>query len=543
MRKFITIVLFLAICTISVAEVNLNEINFPTVNARTFDQSLRRWIGTLNTDITSSGINRGTGLVFYVDSNAGGSSSSAGTTITSAVPTLDDGVNLCTANRGDVIYVMQGHAETFTAADDVDVDVAGVTIIGLGNGADIPTFSYTASGEFVLGGDGDSCVIANLRFIATTDSVVKAIDVEATCTDWAILNCIFEAETTTTDEFDDAITIAAASHRGLVAGCIFRGDSGANADPQSAINFISSHYLRIIGNSFFGDRAVACIENASPSNFITIRDNTLFNGIIGGTAGLNTVAVISVHSGTTGVIINNDIYTNTATPELSIVAADMFSAGNTYNEVEATSGPPTWFSQDSLANIIGVDDSSNLGVTTNVTADSDGSVLERLEQIDVDTSAAVLDTAEIQQTNGVRTISKSLGTIASGANNIFAVAGGAIKVTEWTIYIDTIMVATGCLIGGNVDPTVPATDTVFGTTGTALEFNGMAAGSLVMWNGVLANNFTDTTNGVALSTNTAEGMIVPVGMIELTASASNAGALTVYMSYVALGEGVTVTAQ
>lgn len=176
-------------------------------------------------------------------------------------------------------------------------------------------------------------------------------------------------------------------------------------------------------------------------------------------------------------------------------------------------------------------------------AAQDDNVKASLDLLNADTALIVADTAEIQQTNGVRTISKSLATVASGANNIFAVTGGSIKVTEWTIYIDTVMVATGCLIGGNVDPTVPATDTVFGTDGTALEFNNMAAGSLVLWSGVLAADFTAVTNGVGLSTNTAEGMIVPAGMIELTASASNAGALTVYMSYVALGEGVVVTAQ
>lgn len=546
MRKFI-IGLILVMVSVGFADINVKDIRDQTVRPeRDLAILLRKAFNQHNIDIAAMGGfgNRGTGKVFYVDSNAGGSSTSVGTTPASAVPTIDDGINLCTAGRGDWIYVMQGHTESFTAADDADADVSGVTIWGLGNGDLMPTISYTASGEFVLGADGDNTIVMGIRFIATADSVVKAIDVEAGCVGWAILNCIFEAETTTTDEFDDVIIVGAASDRGAIAGNTFRGDPGTNAEPQSCINFVDSDYLQILCNTAFGDRAIACIQNESTaSNFITIRHNTLFNGIIGGTAGLNTEPCIELVATTTGVIDKNILFCNVATPEAAIVGADMMLGENFYSEVESSSPLPMGWTTDSLQNKIGVDDSSNLGTTSNVTADSDGSILERLEQIDVDTSAVLVDTAEVQQTNGVRTISKSLASIASGANNIFAVAGGPIKVVEFSLYIDTNFAATGCLIGGLVDPTTPASDTVFGTDGTAFEFNNAQAGTLILWNGVLANDFTAVVNGVALSTNTAEGMIVPVGMIELTATATNAGTATVYISYVALSEGVTVTAQ
>ena len=59
--------------------------------------------------------------------------------------TLDYAIGQCTASNGDVIYVMPGHAEDLTAADSIDVDVAGIKIIGLGWGALKPTFSTTAA--------------------------------------------------------------------------------------------------------------------------------------------------------------------------------------------------------------------------------------------------------------------------------------------------------------------------------------------------------------------------------------------------------------
>ncbi len=385
MKTLLTMVIvaLMVFANSAIGTVDITEVNFTNVQAGNFDQSLRRWIDTLNTDITNAGgvtSNLGTGTIFYVDSGPGNSSSATGLTLATAAPTIDDGINLCTANAGDVIFVMQGHTESFTATDDADIDVAGIMIIGLGTGELRPTLSYTASGEFVLGANGDNSVVANLRFIATSDSVVKAIDVEAACVGWSIVGCEFSAETTTVDEFDDVIIVGAAADKGLILSCRFLGDPGANAEPQSCINFVDSDYLRIIGNTAFGDRAVACIQNESTaSNFITILNNHLFNGIIGGTAGLNTEPCIELVATTTGIIDGNRLFCNVATPEAAIVAADGMLGENFYSEIESSSPLPMGWTTDSLQNKLGVDDAANLGTTANVTEDGDGSLLERAE--------------------------------------------------------------------------------------------------------------------------------------------------------------------
>ena len=54
MRKFIIIVMMLAMCFVAQATVDITEINFSNVTANTFDRSLRGWIDTLNTDITNA---------------------------------------------------------------------------------------------------------------------------------------------------------------------------------------------------------------------------------------------------------------------------------------------------------------------------------------------------------------------------------------------------------------------------------------------------------------------------------------------------------
>ncbi len=77
-----------------------------------------------------------------------------------------------------------------TAADDVDVDVADVRVIGLCRGNKRPKFTYdNASGEFVIG--AVNVRIENLWFVPSVTAVTHAVDVEATFSGVEIVNCEF----------------------------------------------------------------------------------------------------------------------------------------------------------------------------------------------------------------------------------------------------------------------------------------------------------------------------------------------------------------
>ena len=88
------------------------------------------------------------GQIFYVNNSAvlpvgakAGSDSNAGTRL-QPFSTIDYAIGKCTANRGDIIFVMPGHSETITAASAIDLDVAGVRLIGLGHGAKMAEIEY-----------------------------------------------------------------------------------------------------------------------------------------------------------------------------------------------------------------------------------------------------------------------------------------------------------------------------------------------------------------------------------------------------------------
>lgn len=118
----------------------------------------------------------GRGKTFYVDSNVAASDGSSPDT---AVGTLAAAVAKCTANQGDVIVVMPGHTETYVAAAGVALNKAGITIIGLGNGAQRPTFNFGTLTSASITVTAANVTVQNCRFLSTFADVVTAFDVSA----------------------------------------------------------------------------------------------------------------------------------------------------------------------------------------------------------------------------------------------------------------------------------------------------------------------------------------------------------------------------
>lgn len=119
---------------------------------------------------------RTTGSIFFVHSGSGTNSATGGTNPDRPLASIDYAVGLCTANKGDRIYVMPGHAETLAGAGGITADIAGISIIGLGNGSNRPTITlgHTAA---TIAVSADNVLFRNLRITSSVDEVVKCFDV------------------------------------------------------------------------------------------------------------------------------------------------------------------------------------------------------------------------------------------------------------------------------------------------------------------------------------------------------------------------------
>jgi hypothetical protein len=535
MRKFIILCVFLltALCSADIATSDIKFSNLATTNDVV--KLLRSKFAQHNVDIDSLGglSNRGTGKVFYVDSEVG-NDSYVGTSPAKATATIDAAVNLCTANRGDVIFVMQGHAETLDngTSDALDLDVAGITVVGLGNGSDMPEITFdTTTDEIAI--DADSVVVIGLRLLAGVSEVVLAFDVKDGADDCAIIGCVFPEPTTSSWEFDKGIVITTAD-RLLVQGCL-----QYTADAVGATNFIDNdggvtNGCRYLYNVCIGEYAEGIIhsDDADLENFVA------YNDLSNLTTGQHAIEFTAA---ATGSLIGNTVFTDAEATSIDPGSLKCFN--NLVSIAIDTSGVVYPALGDLATNLIGVDDGNNAASTTNVAANADGSVLERLEQVDVDTSAIITDTAAMQPIQEY-SIKASITTIASGEDVLFTVAGGPIKVVEIIGIVTGVIQAQSTLINYNVAVTTPAGDVVFGTDGTALEINADAAGTLYTWNGVIANDLVATTSGVALglASGTTTGLIVPPGDIELSSTAASTGTIDFYMRYIPLDSSSVVTA-
>src|SRR4030067_3097862 len=122
------------------------------------------------------------GNVYFVGKTPEGQAGSDGYSGTYNWPfaTIDFAIGKCIANHGDIIFVKAGHTETITTAGAITCDVVGVSIIGLGSGADRPTITFGStdnSASIVI--SAASTTIENIIGTTTDDALTNPFHVQA----------------------------------------------------------------------------------------------------------------------------------------------------------------------------------------------------------------------------------------------------------------------------------------------------------------------------------------------------------------------------
>ena len=259
------------------------------------------------------------GKVFYVDSGATAASdiTSRGFSPDQPFATIDYAVSRCTDNAGDVIYVMPGHTEDSdgsTAGEVFDVDIAGVTIIGLGTGTDRPRIDINKT-DCEVAVSADNVTIRNLTFRPSVSAVTNAINVEASADNLVFEYCEFmEGEAGSTDEFNTAINLVSANNYTIIRNNTFYSNS-SSAPVTAIILTAASTHVQITGNLINGPYSTAAIDDGAACTELLIENNRI--KVKDGEPG------IELASTTTGIIRDNIIESTTlADPDLAIVAAD-----------------------------------------------------------------------------------------------------------------------------------------------------------------------------------------------------------------------------
>jgi hypothetical protein len=199
---------------------------------------------------------------------------------------------------------MPNHAETLgDNKTSLVPDVAGISIIGLGNGDNMPTFTYSGtSSEIEIG--ADNIVFKNLRFVAGVSAITLGIDVNAHY--FTMENCVMDYGSDTFD-WVDYIDISAFDYAKIRRNKFIA--QAATTGANTAIHFVDANYIEITNNFFLGDFAEAPIWNITTAGVgILIADNIIYNDDTD-----NADNGISLQAACTGIIARNLIGTLYAT--------------------------------------------------------------------------------------------------------------------------------------------------------------------------------------------------------------------------------------
>lgn len=247
------------------------------------------------------------GRVFYVDS--GGIRDGFNDDIASLLsPTLEAAMAQCRANRGDTICVLPQHTQSVTATPTF---VAGVRIVGVGNGDERPTFNWTtAASQWAV-------AVANV----------------------SIENCVLNLAATAATATTKAIAITGAST--TLAGNRIIMSAGAAQQATIGIEIgTGADQTTLIGNDVFGtsDGAVVdAIKIVAAVKKTRILSNVVDVGMSATTKGLVSMTVAPVN-----VVIDSNYLANSITSStkalVGITAATGYVANNMLFITNATGG-------------------------------------------------------------------------------------------------------------------------------------------------------------------------------------------------------------
>jgi len=246
-----------------------------------------------------------TGRYVFVSSDDGTDATGYGASPDAPVATIDYAVQLCTANENDIIVVMPGHTETVVAAGGITFDIAGVRVVGLGQGIDRPTITFTTAATADVLVSAACVTLENLVFVNGIADQAEMVDVDAT--DCTIRNCEFRqgAATTQLDMLGINGGGANACDRAHVVNCVFKAPAAGNSDAAIELSEIADGVV-IEGCTIYGDFDEAAIHNPTGKILtnLTLKGNVVSNILTG-------IHAIELVSACTGVAVGNMLYGDT----------------------------------------------------------------------------------------------------------------------------------------------------------------------------------------------------------------------------------------
>lgn len=241
------------------------------------------------------------GARFWVHGTTGSDSAGYGSSPEKPFATLDYAIGKCTASKGDIVYLMPGHAENIASATGCVLDVAGVNVIGLGNGTLRPTLTLTTADTALISITAPNCYLENILVVSNFLNIAIAMSVGALADGLTLKNIEFR---------NTSVILGALIQLNIAAACADVTIDGFRFAEVAAAGLTAPATNVIVcagaANNFTLKNArIYCFCTAAPvkldgaaSTDITLENIRLLNNETG--AGLG----IAAHAQTTGFVEN-----------------------------------------------------------------------------------------------------------------------------------------------------------------------------------------------------------------------------------------------
>ncbi|CAB4135398.1 hypothetical protein UFOVP1078_5 [uncultured Caudovirales phage] len=251
----------------------------------------------------------------------GGSDGNPGT-FNAPFSTLEYAITRCTANRGDIIFIKPGHAETISSATALAFDVAGVAIVGLGAGTKRPTFTLGTAATTTIAVSADNVSISNCRFIGNFLSITSCFTVAAAAY-FTIDNCAF-TDTSAILGFLSVVktTVSTNSDFLQVSNCFIKSDATTKSvAPIVVLNTMT-------GLTLSDNVVVQTVAQNNVSQFLSHAALVMTAALISGNKiySVNTDSATGAFLVTTSATTGSGIIQNNVVRGLDVAAALMITA-------------------------------------------------------------------------------------------------------------------------------------------------------------------------------------------------------------------------
>jgi hypothetical protein len=260
------------------------------------------------------------------DRQIGGSDSNPGT-FDRPYSTIQNAINNCVADRGDIIFVKPGHVESVIAAGTISYNKAGVLLLGLGVGSNRPTLNYTTVATAAITVAANNFTVHNILHVSKVAACAAAYTVAnaQVANDFTVDSCEFR-DSSTTLNFVSALVIGTTAN--ISDGLSFTNNRviGQMATPTAATTAIvtssdavrwtvsgnyASHQVLLAATAVLIAAGSTNLANSLIQKNIVVRPNTDASNPLmitnSGTSWLGTMVADNYAgqlSGATGLLMN-----------------------------------------------------------------------------------------------------------------------------------------------------------------------------------------------------------------------------------------------